>query len=228
MQESQAREDRIKEHERKWRESFERARTGIEGWPYFMDALSVPKRFQGKSIKNFVYHDPKELNRCVDSIRNNQSVIILGGCGLGKTHLAIGLMQKWAEINLRLYERRFCWGGGNPEFIVTSDLLLKIKNTFSKTNPTETESDILDSYSRRSLLVLDDLGAEKNSDWSRTAIFTIINRRYMNLLPTIITSNKSLDEIGSEIDDRLSSRFLEMGVVMNLTGKDHRLESFEK
>jgi len=112
---------------------------------------------------------------------------------------------------------------GVPKFLICPEMFLEIKSTFGKETKVD-ERSILDSYSNCPLLVLDDLATEKVSDWSRTDLYILINHRYLSMLPTIITSNRGLNEIAEMIDDRLASRFNEMGMILKLTGKDHRVQ----
>ena len=87
------------------------------------------------------------------------------------------------------------------------------KKDFDDDNRDETESDVLDKYSSCELLILDDLGSEKTSDFTIQSLYLIIDRRYRNLKPTIITTNLTLPEIGEKIDARIASRLSEMKVI---------------
>ena len=87
------------------------------------------------------------------------------------------------------------------------------------------EENIINFYGSKELLVIDDVGAEKVSDWSRQMFYTLIDRRYREMSQTIITSNLDLDKLAEIIDERISSRIIEMGKVIKLGGKDWRLNS---
>jgi len=85
---------------------------------------------------------------------------------------------------------------------------------------------LLDHYGAKVvLLVLDDLGAEKVSDFVLQTLYDLLDRRYGECLETIITSNLSLDQLtvhyGSH-GDRLASRIAGMGPALVLKGKDRR------
>lgn len=90
------------------------------------------------------------------------------------------------------------------------ELFLKLRDTFSKDSPLD-ESGILTGYVNVPLLVLDDLGAEKVSDYVKQTLYLLINKRYGDCRDTIITSNLSLEEIGQSYGDRLASRIAGMG-----------------
>jgi len=72
------------------------------------------------------------------------------------------------------------------------------------------------------LLLLDDLGAEKPSDWVRERLYCIINNRYENRLPTGVTSNLGIDQLAGQVGSRVASRLCEMCEVIELMGVDRR------
>ena len=73
-------------------------------------------------------------------------------------------------------------------------------------------------------LMIDDMGAEKVTDYVREITYNIINKREMDKLNIIITSNMTLDQIDEAIDSRISSRICGMCDVLELGGKDRRVE----
>lgn len=140
------------------------------------------------------------------------SVLFLGKTGCGKTHLAISIVR---ELIKRNAIHDVC-------FITAPELLLEIRATFKpsarKFNDSgqceaDTESDVLDKYSNCELLVLDDLGAEKVSDFTIQSLYLVIDRRNRNLKPTLVTTNLSLEEIETLIDARMASRLADMKVI---------------
>ena len=83
---------------------------------------------------------------------------------------------------------------------------------------------MLKDYFNTPLLILDDLGAEKTTDWALQSLYIIINKRLSEELQTIITSNLSLDELRDKIGDRIASRIAGMCKIVKLTGRDRRLK----
>lgn len=73
------------------------------------------------------------------------------------------------------------------------------------------------------LLVLDDIGAEKPSEWVEERLYCIVNERYESGLPIIVTSNLTPAKLGQRLGARLTSRLAEMCDVFGLGGKDRRL-----
>ena len=111
-----------------------------------------------------------------------------------------------------------------PLFVSIPDLLLEIRHSFKEKSETD-EQDIINKYSEIDLLVLDDLGIEKTSEWSIQTLYTIIDRRYRDMKRTIITSNLNLKEIADKLDDRISSRIAGMCDCITLKGADRRLKN---
>jgi len=134
-------------------------------------------------------------------------LLLKGAYGCGKTHLA-------AAIANRLLAR-----GQSVLFIVVPDLLDLLRATFG--------ADSSVSYRQRfedvrtaPVLILDDLGTESLSPWSREKLFQIFNYRYNARLPTVITTNRELEEI----DERVRSRILdqELCKVWTILARDFR------
>lgn len=115
--------------------------------------------------------------------------------GSGKTRMA-------ASIANHLLEKH------QVKFAVSSDILKEIKNTYSKDKKTEyTENELISALNNTEILIIDDFGVEKITDWVNEQFYTIINNRYINKKVTIITSNDSLDD--SEYDERIIDRIRE-------------------
>ena len=70
---------------------------------------------------------------------------------------------------------------------------------------------------------MDDMGAEKTTDWSMSTLYVLIDKRYSEMMPTIITSNLTVAEVADKVGDRIASRIAGMCKVIELKGKDRRL-----
>ena len=82
---------------------------------------------------------------------------------------------------------------------------------------------IIQRYSEADCLVLDDLGAEKTTDWSFSVLYLIIDNRYNNYKKTIITSNFALNQLAGKLgDDRIPSRIRAMCSIVKMDGDDRR------
>jgi len=122
-------------------------------------------------------------------------LVLLGGYGCGKTHLA-------AAIANRCIER-----GQAVLFVTIPDLLDYLRAAFSPTSTTRYDQRF-DEVREAPVLILDDLGTQSSTPWAQEKLFQILNYRHNARLPTVITSNQSLEEI----DLRLRSRMVDPGL----------------
>lgn len=136
-----------------------------------------------------------------------ESCFIYGEPGNGKTIYACWLLLR-EQRQLYLTDKT-----ESCEFISVPELIQKIKVTFNNSDITEQE--ILNHYSSVHLLVLDDLGTVKCTDWTYQILYLIINNRYENMKKTIITSNLNLEQLSNYLgDDRITSRIERMGKII--------------
>lgn len=107
----------------------------------------------------------------------DKGLLFHGPYGVGKTHLAIAILK--AVI-------RKC--GAKGYFFETPELLRQVRNTYNN-SVDETEMGVLGPVLHAELLVLDDLGTEKTSEWVQETLGLVVNTRYNARRPTIFTSN---------------------------------------
>lgn len=199
----------------------------------------VDERFVEKNWESFQGLEP-QVKLAQDTIKRGDSLTLSGPKGTGKTHMAVACIRTWLRYmagklvpELEYVSGWFDESNADqwifdhphilPYFISAPEFFLELKATFN--NSEYTERDVLDRYtSSKALLVLDDLGAEKVSDWSRQMLFTLIDRRYRRMQQTIVTTNLSLDELAAHYDARVPDRLLEMGTIINLGGESYRVK----
>ncbi len=205
--------------EERYRKAQEAIRAGLSNKAN--GQMHVPARFMGKSFENFEGFG-KQAQVVRQAMMDGEGIFIHGPIGTGKTHLAVAAMNWY-------FAEHFALEGflnrDMVKFLSAPDLFLELKDGFDKGI---SEQDILQRYESSKLLLVDDLGAEKVTDWSRQVFYTLIDRRYRNVLPTILTSNLGLDEVAEKIDDRIASRIVGMGKVIFLRGTDWRLKQYEE
>lgn len=80
----------------------------------------------------------------------------------------------------------------------------------------------LRTFRRTELLLVDDLGAAKNSEWVEEITYRLLNGRYEDVRPSIFTTNLPLPQLREQLGDRLASRLVEMCAVVSIDGTDRR------
>jgi DNA replication protein DnaC len=119
----------------------------------------------------------------------NGWLMLQGGYGCGKTHLAAAIAN-------------FAVSMGVPTlFLTVPDLLDMLRFAYGSQDTSFEER--FDEIRNASLLVLDDFGTQNATSWAQEKLFQIVNYRYINHLPMVITTNLALDEIEARIRSRL-------------------------
>ena len=157
---------------------------------------------------------PKQLNLkraydwSVDYAKEPKGwLIIKGGYGCGKTHLAAAI------ANYRL-------SMGHPVlFVSTPDLLDHLRAAYAP-GATVSYDQRFDQVRNAPMLILDDLGTQSNSDWAVEKLYQIFNHRYNARLPTIVTTNQEIDSFESRIRSRLED--ISMVQVIHILAPDFR------
>ena len=108
----------------------------------------------------------------------------------------------------------------------STEMLREIKSSFDVKN--KKYDPLEDTLNFKGLYILDDVGAEKLSEWVQETFYLIINKRYEEMRPTIITSNFNINDLAQRIGDRTVSRIVEMCDIVELKGKDKRMEKTNK
>ena len=160
----------------------------------------------------------KALNLCRAYVhRPVAGLYFTGGVGSGKTHLAIA-------IGVNLIKQ-----GKGVKFYRTTDLLHAIRTTF---RGNDINSDQI-RYAIRfaPFLIIDDLGAERLTEWVAETFYDLIDYRYLHAdrFKTIITSNLSLGQVAQRMEDpRISSRLTEICLKVDTGDVDYRLKKAPK
>lgn len=117
-------------------------------------------------------------------------LILLGGYGCGKTHLAAAIANHVISQSQPAL------------FVVVPDLLDHLRTTYSP-HSTVSYDQRFEEIRNASLLILDDLGAHSSTPWAQEKLFQLFNYRYNAQLPTVVTSNHELEEIDIRIRSRM-------------------------
>ncbi len=168
----------------------------------------LPKRYRVARLGDFEHSGIPVLK---ESVINSRSVFLTGTQGIGKTHLSAALVNSLLESFATERGYDILWRR-------STDLLLELQETFGGSGETRR---VINSFKRVGLLVIDDFGAERLSDWSVSAIYSVIAERIDEMRPTIVTSNLTLDEI-DEFEPRIASRLAEFATLV-LPPQDRRV-----
>jgi DNA replication protein DnaC len=198
------------------------------------DSARIPKRYEHCELSNFEFDGPyralgpARMAACkfVEEYPvDNTGLLLIGGIGVGKTHLAVSIIRE-----LTLNKGIACL------FYDYRDLLKQIQNSYNE-SVHATELEVLRPVFDTEILVLDELGAVKPTEWVWDTVSLILNTRYNDNRTTIITTNfddkpaggvggvrgAARDEnLGDRIGERMRSRLHEMCRIVKMEGGDFR------
>ena len=203
----------------------------------------IPKRYEHCELSNFEFEGPHgklapaRMQACkfVEEYPvDTTGLLLIGSIGVGKTHLAVGIVKELLTnkgIACLFYDYR--------------ELLKQIQNSYNS-SVQATELEVLQPVFETEVLVSDELGAVKPTEWVWDTVSLILNTRYNNNRTTIITSNfpnlpareargnlssrsrEAADDaargetLGDRIGERMRSRLQEMCRIVKLEGQDYR------
>lgn len=148
---------------------------------------------------------PSKTREQINSnLKQGKGIFLIGGTGTGKTYIL------WALVN------HF----DSNEYTVNNFVeLLSQMREYSRDGSYYEQ---LKGFTRK-IRFIDDIGAEKSSDFSHEMLYLIINRFYENEQQVFLSSNLSLEEFKERYGDRILSRISEMCGIIELTGEDRRI-----
>lgn len=173
----------------------------------------IPER---EDMQSFIALNEYKEN-VVDHVEKGEGLYIWGeNTGNGKT--------SWACKIMGYYFRKIAFSSGLENeglYIYLPTFLDDLRNSYNSSSPEFEEE--LEMVKCCKILIVDDIGAERVTEWVRERIVSIINTRSANGLCTIYTSNLSLKGLADKLgDDRISSRIKGSVTEINLSGRDKR------
>lgn len=166
-------------------------------------------------IENFKYLNSIKENIKAFVNNGDNLYIYSNNFGNGKTSWSIKLMQEY--FNQVWYGNRYRCRG---LFIFVPSFLTNLKRHIS--NPTDEFEDFLDRIVKADLVIWDDIGANRLSDYDYTQLLTYIDQRKLNLKSNIYTGNLNYDKLMEYVGARLTSRIWNDSIIVELIGKDRR------
>lgn len=207
-------EERVKEEDRQWKKKQHQivienlrkecfSRSGMSEWTFENDDMSNEKitDIMKRYVENFA-----ELSK------SGQGLLLCGGFGKGKTFAA-------CEVANALIDK------GYPVLVTNfAQILNRLQNTFER-------QEFIDSLNYYRLIVIDDLGIERDSAYAKEQVFNVIDARYRVGLPMIITTNLTIDELKNPTnpeDRRIYDRIFERCFPIEFKGGNHRRKTVRK
>ena len=193
--------------------------------PEILKIAGVQKLLFPASFENF---PSTVVQTCKRSVMGKHGLYIWGGVGRGKTWLSVALLKELIKTldvakelsnssltsDINQFRKMY-------RFIYVSSLLMEIKSSYD-INSSLTEQGIIQEYTKIPVLVLDDIGSEKPTEWVRERLNMIIYDRNLRGLKTIYTSNIAPEELQERLDERITSRIHQQCEIIQLGGPDRR------
>lgn len=181
-----------------------------------LKSAAIPEEFKTKSFTNYI-QDPDNKRAYLAAYEyvkqwgdKPKGIIFNGSVGTGKTHLMAAI------INNLMVKKQIL-----PIFVNTPELIAELREAQFK-NGEDSLTNKLNKIKNCTLVCFDDLAKERMTDWVREQYYRIVNHRYINKLPVLITTNCSMDELGEKLGDATASRLTAMCEVIEIKGRDRR------
>ena len=176
----------------------------------------VPPRFRHEIIL------PELVLDWVNAGADAGGLYVTGPVGVGKTHVGYAALAAWCRLTETppMPSRKDVWDavrfGPNVHTVRATALLDQLRPG------ADDARQVVEDCQDARLLFIDDLGAEKPSEWTQEKIYEVIDERYARCLPLIVTSNLPPRALAEHVGERTASRLAEMCTLVPLTGPDRR------
>jgi DNA replication protein DnaC len=201
----------------------------------------IPPRLADASFENYLPNcseQERALEKCrafaangLDNIDQGKGLFLKGSVGTGKSHLSVSILRAIIKnhsdrfgtpASETVYFGQPVYGGICCSMISVVDLLGLLRESFSAEQLRAPARRLLRRARNDDLVILDDIGVEKPSDWVEEQLYTLIDVRYRMLHSTIFTTNCSMKQLEAQIGIRTVSRIMEMCEGVRVGGEDWR------
>lgn len=150
---------------------------------------------------------------------------LTGTVGAGKTHLAFAALAEWCVVTDTTPRRAYSSQWEQVRYPPTVHMV-RMTTLLDQLRPGADDArEVITDCQRTRLLFIDDVGAEKPSEWTQEKIYEVVDERYAQCKPLIVTSNLPPKALAEHVGERTASRLAEMCTVVALTGADRRRPS---
>lgn len=184
------------------------------------------KRFRACKLENYNC-DTAEQKELVDYLTNcitngfNENIVLIGGVGLGKTHLAYGIVNALEEIKQIAATKSEYYTCKAVELTTIKTIIDNIRACW-KSSADKYDFDKISKIKEIPLLIIDEVGVQYGTESERLELFDIFNYRYNQMLPTFVISNCNKEQIAKILGQRITDRLFGGAKIFELDGVSKR------
>ena len=181
----------------------------------------IPARFIGRTFDNFEADTPEKqkalatVREFADNfeghLRSGASLALLGKPGTGKSHLAAAVLQAIMPTHCGLY-------------VTCMQVVRAVRGTWRRDSE-RSESDVYAQLAEVPLLVLDEVGVQYGTEGEQTILFEVLDRRYRDMMPTMLLANQNLDGLKHFLGERVYDRLTETARVVMFGWDSYRKQA---
>jgi DNA replication protein DnaC len=184
-----------------------------------LDRAAIPPRYRTASLETYQISIPEQRaavdvcrTYCADvdrTVRSGSSLLLLGGVGTGKTHLACGIAREFINQHR------------SAMYIRVAELISMVRESW-RSDSKRSERKVYKDLLGLDLLILDEVGVQAGTENEQNILFNVINQRSEEMRPVILISNLAAPEVKEMLGDRSYSRICESARVVPFTWEDFR------
>lgn len=208
----------IRKQEQEQTEALKQEKEAQARFEKRLNQAGIPSRFRDRDFSNFVAESKEQKHALTiakdfsenfaEHHKNGTSLIMSGKAGTGKSHLALAIAKSVMPRYTAMY-------------LNALDAVRMIRDTWRKDSE-QSESDVLNLLGTIDLLVIDEVGVQNGTDNEQMLMFDIINRRYRDMMPTILLTNLGTKGFSEYLTERSYDRLRENGIWVTFNWDSYR------